>query len=92
MIRWCDVTFMTIALQFVQRGSRARATMAHEQDRIQDRPVALQDRNLPGVDSSNAGLNKEGVDRWRLSQIVLPSTMWGRANTMVAILDAPSPA
>ena len=32
-------------------------------------------------------LNKEGVDRWRLSQIVLPSTMWGRANTMVAILE-----
>jgi Domain of unknown function (DUF4177) len=32
-------------------------------------------------------LNKEGADRWRLSQIVLPSTMWGRANTMVAILE-----
>ena len=32
-------------------------------------------------------LNKEGVDRWRLSQIVLPSTMRGRANTMVAILE-----
>ena len=32
-------------------------------------------------------LNREGADRWRLSQIVLPSTMWGRANTMVAILE-----
>jgi hypothetical protein len=32
-------------------------------------------------------LNKEGAERWRLSQIVLPSTMWGRANTMVAILE-----
>jgi hypothetical protein len=32
-------------------------------------------------------LNKEGVERWRLSQIVLPSTVWGRANTMVAILE-----
>jgi hypothetical protein len=32
-------------------------------------------------------LNKEGTDRWRLSQIVLPSTVWGRANTMVAILE-----
>jgi hypothetical protein len=32
-------------------------------------------------------LNKEGEERWRLSQIVLPSTMWGRANTMVAILE-----
>jgi uncharacterized protein DUF4177 len=32
-------------------------------------------------------LNKEGSERWRLSQIVLPSTVWGRANTMVAILE-----
>jgi hypothetical protein len=32
-------------------------------------------------------LNKEGADRWQLSQIVLPSTVWGRANTMVAILQ-----
>ncbi len=32
-------------------------------------------------------LNKEGVDRWRLSQIVLPSAMWGRSNTMIAILE-----
>jgi hypothetical protein len=32
-------------------------------------------------------LNKEGAERWHLSQIVLPSTMWGRANTMVAILE-----
>ena len=34
-----------------------------------------------------AALNKEGAERWRLSQIVLPSTVWGRANTMVAILE-----
>ncbi len=32
-------------------------------------------------------LNKEGAERWRLSQLVLPSTVWGRANTMVAILE-----
>jgi hypothetical protein len=32
-------------------------------------------------------LNKEGAERWQLSQIVLPSTMWGRANSMVAILS-----
>lgn len=31
-------------------------------------------------------LNKEGEERWELSQIVLPSTVWGRANTMVAIM------
>lgn len=32
-------------------------------------------------------LNKEGAERWRLSQIVLPSTVWGRSNTMVAIME-----
>jgi uncharacterized protein DUF4177 len=32
-------------------------------------------------------LNKEAGERWRLSQLVLPSTMWGRANSMVAILE-----
>jgi hypothetical protein len=32
-------------------------------------------------------LNKEGADRWRLSQIILPSTVWGRSNGMVAILE-----
>jgi hypothetical protein len=32
-------------------------------------------------------LNKEGVEGWHLSQIILPSTVWGRANTMIAILQ-----
>jgi hypothetical protein len=32
-------------------------------------------------------LNKEAADRWRLSQLVLPSTVWGRSNGMVAILE-----
>lgn len=32
-------------------------------------------------------LSKEAADRWRLSQIVLPSTLWGRANGMLAILE-----
>ena len=34
-------------------------------------------------------LNKAGVEGWRLSQIVLPSTVWGRANTMIAIMERP---
>ena len=34
-------------------------------------------------------LNVEGEQRWRLSQIVLPSTVWGRANVMVAIFERP---
>ena len=32
-------------------------------------------------------LNKEGAEGWHLSQIVLPSTVWGRANTMIAIMQ-----
>ena len=32
-------------------------------------------------------LNVQGEERWRLSQIVLPSTVWGRSNAMVAILE-----
>jgi len=35
-------------------------------------------------------LNKLGAEGWKLSQIVLPSTVWGRANTMVAILERAS--
>jgi Domain of unknown function (DUF4177) len=32
-------------------------------------------------------LNKVAAEGWRLSQLVLPSTVWGRANSMVAILE-----
>jgi hypothetical protein len=35
-------------------------------------------------------LSKEGAEGWQLSQIVLPSTMWGRANTMLAIMQRPA--
>ena len=38
-------------------------------------------------DELAVALNKEAVERWRLSQLVLPSTVWGRANTMIAILE-----
>ena len=34
-----------------------------------------------------SALNKEAGEGWRLSQIVLPSTIWGRANGMIAILE-----
>jgi hypothetical protein len=32
-------------------------------------------------------LNAAGDEHWRLSQLVLPSTVWGRSNTMIAILE-----
>ena len=32
-------------------------------------------------------LNKEAEQNWRLSQIILPSTIWGRANGMLAVLE-----
>jgi uncharacterized protein DUF4177 len=36
-------------------------------------------------------LNKEGAEGWHLSQLVLPSTVWGRANTMIAIMQRNAP-
>jgi hypothetical protein len=38
-------------------------------------------------DELSIALNKEAADRWRLSQLVLPSALWGRSNGMVAILE-----
>jgi hypothetical protein len=32
-------------------------------------------------------LNREAAERWRLSQLVMPSPAWGRSNGMVAILE-----
>jgi hypothetical protein len=32
-------------------------------------------------------LNKESAGHWRLSQILLPSSLWGRSNGMIAILE-----
>jgi hypothetical protein len=32
-------------------------------------------------------LNAQAEDRWQLAQIVMPSTVWGRTNAMVAIFS-----
>jgi hypothetical protein len=34
-------------------------------------------------------LNVEALQNWTLSQIVLPSTVWGRSAGMIAILERP---
>jgi hypothetical protein len=34
-------------------------------------------------------LNIEAAQRWKLSQLVLPSTIWGRSNGMIAIFERP---
>lgn len=34
-------------------------------------------------------LNVEALQNWRLSQLVLPSAVWGRSNGMIAILERP---
>ncbi len=34
-------------------------------------------------------LNKESAEGWRLSQLVMPSPVWGRSNGMIAILERP---
>ena len=32
-------------------------------------------------------LNVEAGERWKLCQLVLPSTVWGRSNGMIAVLE-----
>ncbi len=34
-------------------------------------------------------LNAAGQEGWRLSQIIEPSTLWGRSNSVIAILERP---
>jgi len=34
-------------------------------------------------------LNLVGQERWKLSQIIEPSSLWGRSNTVIAILERP---
>ena len=34
-------------------------------------------------------LNAAGDEHWCLKQLVLPSTVWGRSNAMIAILERP---
>jgi hypothetical protein len=34
-------------------------------------------------------LNVVGKEGWRLSQIIEPSTLWGRSNSVIAILERP---
>jgi hypothetical protein len=32
-------------------------------------------------------LNVVGKEGWKLAEVVLPSTLWGRSNTVMAILE-----
>jgi len=34
-------------------------------------------------------LNIEALQRWKLSQVILPASIWGRSNGMLAILERP---
>jgi hypothetical protein len=34
-------------------------------------------------------LNVEAAQRWKLCQLVLPSTIWGRSNGMIAVFERP---
>ena len=34
-------------------------------------------------------INVEAQQQWRLKQLVLPSTIWGRSNGMLAIFERP---
>jgi hypothetical protein len=102
MIQPADVTRVTDSLQFAERQGLSHATIGCPPDissrgspekcmsKIEFKTVLLPYKT--GIFQSDSievaeMLNKEGVEGWHLSQIVLPSTVWGRANTMVAILE-----
>jgi hypothetical protein len=97
MISCVDVTLVTNALQFVVRGRRSRARIVRLPEtcmtKIEYKTILLPYKTGIFQDDSvdvATMLNKVGAEGWRLSQIVLPSTVWGRANTMVAILERPA--
>lgn len=96
MISRADVMLVTACLKFVVRGAGARARIVRlpetRMTKIEYKTLLLPYKT--GIfqdDSTDVAemLNKVGVEGWRLAQIVLPSTVWGRANTMVAILERP---
>lgn len=104
MVSRLDVTVVTIVLHFVARPGRTRATICRRRislraDPPENRMSKIEYKTLllpykTGIFQSDSVdvaelLNKEGAEGWLLSQIVLPSTVWGRANTMVAILQRP---
>ena len=104
MVSRLDVTLVTIALHFFVHRCRMRATieprrtflscgfLENRVNKIEYKTVLLPYKT--GIFQSDSVdvaelLNKEGLEGWRLSQLVLPSTVWGRANTMVAIMERP---
>jgi transcriptional regulator with XRE-family HTH domain len=46
--------------------------------------MGLFKQGLPDIQTA---LNKEGQQGWRFTQMVLPSTEWGKSDSMVAILE-----
>ena len=40
-----------------------------------------------GLPDIQTAMNKEGLQGWRFTQRVLPSTEWGKSDSMVAILE-----
>jgi hypothetical protein len=40
-----------------------------------------------GLPDIQTALNTEGQEGWRFKQIVLPSTDWGKSDSMIAILE-----
>jgi uncharacterized protein DUF4177 len=94
MVSRLDVTLVTIALHSIVRGGRLHARIdalpENRMNKIEYKTILLPYKTgIFQSDSVEVGeiLNKEGIEGWQLSQIVLPSTVWGRANTMVAILE-----
>ena len=104
MIPAADVTFVTVALNVFVRARRTHATITRRRNlprglpekcvtKIEYKTVLLPYKTglfqSDGEDPLAVALNVAGEEGWSLSQIVLPSTVWGRANTMIAIMQRP---
>ena len=94
MISRVDVTVVTGCLKFVVRSRLAHARIIglseNRMTKIEYKTILLPYKTGIFQDDSvdvAVMLNKVGEEGWKLLQIVLPSTVWGRANTMVAILE-----
>jgi hypothetical protein len=49
------------------------------------KPSSFQSDNL----EIQEAINVEAAQHWKLIQLVLPSTIWGRSNGMIAVFERP---
>jgi hypothetical protein len=69
---------------FVARSREPRmSTLEYKTILLPYKPSIFQSDNS----EIQEALNVVGQEGWKLSQTILPSTLWGRSNTVLAILE-----